>query len=249
MNEYLEFGKKLAYEAGEMIVKGFDKQMQVELKPDESPVTETDRAINSMVIEAIQQKYPGHGVIGEEENLGDGTEEYQWICDPLDGTKPFVMKVPLSTFILGLIHNGTPLFSIVYHPFTNQLYHAVSGGGAFCNDEAIQVSRSELSSGYFLTGAGEGARMSKIKAAGAQLFGVPGRALKVCMIADGRATGMYDVSGDLHDIIVASLLVTEAGGLATTFEGEPLDFTKLKQSVVLSNGVVHEEVLKILADS
>src|SRR5665213_2364625 len=147
MENYLAFAQDLARQAGKLIKDNFGSDPQVKLKPDNSPVTKVDVAINNLVIKAVSKTYPDHGVFGEETNHGTGKEELQWLCDPLDGTKAYILGVPLSTFILGLTKRGTILSSVVYNPFTDQMYHAVKGGGAFCNDQPIHVSDASLSDG------------------------------------------------------------------------------------------------------
>ncbi len=100
-----------------------------------------DKAINYLVIKSIKQRYPEHGLMGEEADYGSGKEELQWICDPLDGTKSFILGVPLTTFILGLAKQGKLLLSVIYNPFTDQSYYAQRGGGAFCDGEPTQVNK------------------------------------------------------------------------------------------------------------
>lgn len=85
-DNYLAFAAELAVAAGEIIRQGFCRVSVIAVKADGSPVTDIDVRVNRLVAETIQRQYPGHGVRGEEQDLGTGAETYQWICDPLDGT-------------------------------------------------------------------------------------------------------------------------------------------------------------------
>lgn len=137
--EYLEFAKKLAYEAGDIMREYFQTTDMV-WKSDNTPVTQADTEINSRVIERIAAAYPEHSVIGEEESAVREGARYTWACDPVDGTMPYSHGLPISTFSLALCEDGKPVVGVVYDPFMDRLFWASVGGGAFCNDEAIHVN-------------------------------------------------------------------------------------------------------------
>src|SRR5882672_4956086 len=150
MDNYLAFAQKLARQGGQIIKDNFDNDLSIELKSDNSPVTQVDTAINDLISQDIQKAYPDHGLLGEEGSHGSGQEAYQWVCDPIDGTKAFIISAPLSTCVIGLAKAGQTQLVVIYDPFMDRLYHAVRGQGAFCNDQPIHVDQNPLAKGTVL---------------------------------------------------------------------------------------------------
>ena len=124
--------------------------MKREWKKDSSPLTETDKAINNLVINSIKTNYPDHSIIAEEGSHILKNSEYVWVCDPVDGTIPFSHNIPTSMFSLALCLEGRPVLGVLYDPYMDRLYHAVSGSGAFLNDKQIKVNERKLTPGETL---------------------------------------------------------------------------------------------------
>jgi myo-inositol-1(or 4)-monophosphatase len=184
-------------------------------------------------------------VLGEEADLGDGTEELQWLCDPLDGTRPFILAVPCSTFMLALTRKGEVLVSVIYEPHFDKLYYAVRGGGAFCNGQPIHVSQQKLRGGSVVMGTSSYAFSNALWAAGGKLEPVPGGGYKAAMIASGRAVATIRPGSDFHDVGPSALLIEEAGGKVTALNGDRLLYDKPIGGVIMSNGVDHELLVDI----
>lgn len=248
MEEYLKFAKDLAYKAGALIKNNFDtnSDLGTELKADHSPVTAVDKEINQLVIEAIKTTYPVHGLLGEEADHGTGTEDLQWLCDPLDGTVPFILGIPHTTFILGLTQAGKVLLCVVYNPFTDRLYHAVKGQGAFCNDQPIHVSKQPLQDGYVLVENKAYSLYQALLTAGAILEPVGGAGYRCTLLASGRCAASVQGGVDHHDVGPASLLVEEAGGRVTAYDCSALRYDRpISGGAILSNGVCHDELVAL----
>ncbi|HEY5152583.1 MAG TPA: inositol monophosphatase [Candidatus Saccharimonadales bacterium] len=245
MDDHLKFAKRLALQAGKIITDNYGGELQVRLKPDNTPVSEVDEQINEVVVEAVRLQYPEHGLLGEEGDLGDGNEEFQWLCDPLDGTRAFILGIPISTFCLALTQRGQALLSVVYHPFSDRLFHAVKGGGAFCNDRPISVNDQGLKGGYILLDVASYAFMESLEAAGAQQETVSGSGYEFMLIASGRAAAMIKNKADYHDVGPGSLIVEEAGGKVSALDGSELLYDKPIEGVIVSNGTVHEKLIEI----
>jgi fructose-1,6-bisphosphatase/inositol monophosphatase family enzyme len=154
MEEYLEFAKGLAKQAGQIMLDYFDGDQQVEIKADNSPVTIADKTINDLVINEIAKAYPDHGVVGEEASTDKQDQEYVWFCDPVDGTKAFTWGLPTAMFSLALVTKGRPVMGVAYDPFLKRMFTAVKGQGAFCNGEKISVSSLDLYTGVRAATAG-----------------------------------------------------------------------------------------------
>lgn len=248
MDQYLAFAKNLAKQGGKLIQDNFEANLAVEMKHDNTPVTEVDKAINLQIIESIQKTYPEHGLRGEEADYGSGQEEYQWVCDPLDGTQPFILGIPHSTCILGLTKAGEVLLAIVYNPYNDRLYHAVKGQGAYCNDQPMRVNNLPLKGGYVLAENSTARFADAIHDAGAKTEPVNGAGYSLMNIASGHAVATVKGKFDFHDAGVASLIVEEAGGKVTSLSGAKLDYkAQTKEGMVVSNGTCHEDLLKAIA--
>ena len=245
MDDRLQTAIDLATKAGSLIRENFGNNQNIELKSDHSPVTETDKQINSLVAETLYLKFPEDGLLGEEESYGSGNEKYQWICDPLDGTKPFILGLKNSVFMLALSEDGVIMLSVVYDPHNDKLYRAVKGKGSYCNDKPIHVSQNTLDDGYMLVGPDSFKYAIDLKKASLGVETVPGTGFKCVMIASGQGLGMINDSADFHDIGPGSLIIEEAGGKVTNLQGEPLKYNQNIGDIIVSNGVVHEQLIKI----
>src|SRR3989344_2717313 len=139
---YIETAIDLAKKAGVIMRKNFTSHMKKEWKHDNTPVTETDLAINDLVLKEIKKRYPAHSIIAEEGNDHDESHEYVWMCDPVDGTHNFSHGLPTATFALALLHGGQPILGVIMDPFEDRTYWAEKGKGAFQNGKPIHVSNS-----------------------------------------------------------------------------------------------------------
>ena len=135
MEEYLEFAKDIAKYAGKVMLKYFEQSNGASYKGDKTIVTLADKKINTYLISRVKEKYPTHSVDGEEEQFGKS--DYVWVCDPVDGTAMYARHIPVAVFSLALVVKGESKLGLVFDPFTNNLYTAIKGKGAYKNDERI----------------------------------------------------------------------------------------------------------------
>lgn len=256
--QYLDFAKKLAYEAGDIMKKYFGKSPASKLKADDTIVTIADTEINSLVIQKVQAAYPGHSVDGEEESDLQGTE-YIWVCDPIDGTNPFAMELPISVFSLALVVGGKPIIGVIYDPFCDKLYTAASGQGAFVNDKPLAVSSA---------GFGAKARVNvdwwpeadydvlaplqKLsREKNAYLLSPGSTTHMAALVAEGQfvASVFPGTKGKNVDIAAAKVIVEEAGGRVTDLFGHEQRYDGDLRGAVVSNGIVHDDIIRYLAES
>src|SRR4051794_2568854 len=127
--ELIQFSKKLADASAELIRKYFRTDYQVELKEDESPVTLADRGAEELMRQMIMQAFPEHGILGEEFGRYQPDAEYQWVLDPIDGTKSFVSHSYLFGTLIALLKDGRPLLGVINHPLLNDF---LVGDGKQC---------------------------------------------------------------------------------------------------------------------
>ncbi len=254
--EYRDFAVDLAQKAGQIIRTNFTLGMKKEWKENNTPLTETDTAINRMVIEAIEKAYPDHGVLGEEESLERTNTEYLWICDPVDGTIPFSYGLPVSTFSLALVKDGTPILAAVLDPYMDRLFVAEKGQGATLNGKPIMVSST---SSLNQTGLGiEGSAKTHpgveqlpylLKQQGAKIFRLNSYIYSGVLVAAGELVGAVYAGKNPWDAVTIQLIVEEAGGKATDLQGKSQRYDGDINGIVATNGHIHDELLDHLAQS
>lgn len=248
----LKVAQKIAREAGKLMLAYFDDDLQTQTKEDGSPVTIADIKINSLVIKLLNQKFPDDGVIGEEESNTAYGLGRKWFCDPIDGTKAFVWGVPTSVFSLGLVIDGKPRLGVVFDPFLDRMYTAIKSKGSFCNGKSLHVSDDKLVNGIFaatadVTRISEGIPyIKKIAHSGVKIATFSSAIRKSVLIASGKFVGYIEDIVKNHDIAAVQVIVEEAGGVVTGLDGKPLDYLKPFQGVVVSNGIVHDDLVKAI---
>lgn len=248
-NTELETAIGVAKEAGVIMLKYFDVDQKVERKEDGSPVTIADKLINSLVIERLSKIFPDDGVIGEEESNTDYGLGRKWYCDPIDGTSAYVWGVPTATFSLALIIDGKPVIGIVYDPFLNRIYTGKVGEKSFCNGEILSVSNLDLKSGIVAISSGVNSlprkkhfqRMVDDKI---RMACFSGAVLKCCLLAKGKFVGYVEHGVSGHDIAAGQVIVEGAGGKVTSIDGKDLDYSKPFKGAIVSNNIVHDQLVK-----
>ncbi len=256
--EYLDFAKNLALEAGE-IMREYFLVTETTWKSDDTPLTQADTEINSLVIERINEKYPEHSVLGEEESdMKSG--RFTWVCDPVDGTTPYSTGLPVSTFSLALCDNGLVQVGVVYDPFMDRLFHAQAGGGAFCNDEKLEVGDNGLMRAIVDVGVrnvptsfDENSLGTKflvgLEKKGVRLVRMWSEILPTCLVGAGKFTAVIQNGKTPHDIAASGLIVQEAGGRVTDLYGNEQLYDRPTKGFIASNGVVHDELVELVKNS
>lgn len=253
MNEYVEFAKDVAKGASEIALKYFGFDIESTWKDDDTPLTKADVEINSYVIKRISEKYPEHSIIGEEESSVVKGSEYVWLCDPIDGTIPFSSGLPMWTFSLGLVDQktGQPVAGVVNDVMMKNMYWAYKDGGAFRNGKKLHVSgRDSLQSTYLnLDGSGKDMNFSgtdTIKA----LVEKRAKVMKFCSViyggvcvANGKFVGTLFFHTFAHDMAALKIIIEEAGGKITDLNGNDRRYDESGTGCIVSNGVLHDEIL------
>ncbi len=249
--KYKNFAIDLAKQASTIIRDNFSLEVLAEWKGDGTPVTETDKRINKLVIDSVAKIFPEHDVLGEEES-SKSESEYLWVCDPIDGTLPFSHGLKMSTFSLTLVRDGKPIVGVVSDPYSEQIFHAALGQGSFLNDKRITVSNNEHLSGALINMEGPaefGELLKNIKDAGAH----PSLMMSYIFAAKNVATGHF--SGSIFgwnfpwDCAAIKILVEEAGGKTSDYDGNDQRYDQKLNGFVASNGLIHDELLEIIDKS
>lgn len=199
-------------------------------------VTTYDKMVQVKLQESFAKIMPEAVFVGEEEDIHASIEKgYAFIVDPIDGTTNFIKDYHTSAISVGLLKDGEQFFGAVYNPYLDELFTAVKGCGAFLNGKPIHVSNQPLSNGVVLFGTApyyEELNRASFdmaydyfkKALDIRRSG--SAALDLCSVAAGRAELFFELKLSPWDYAAGSLIITEAGGIVTTVEGEPLTFDK-----------------------
>ena len=254
MKEYLDFATDIAKYAGEEIRNNFNSIVSIEYKSDRTPVTEIDKKINHYLIERVNEKYPEHSVIGEEE-VSSNNSSYVWVCDPVDGTGMFTHSIPVCVFSLALVVDGEVQVGVVYDPFLNNMYTAVKGEGAYCNGKEIHVNNKHLGDlGYRINfEMWNNAKYDTMKIVYDMLPKVRtsniGSVARSCMAIASGGFSCDLFPGVDHgncDIAASSLIVEEAGGKVTDFRGNKQRYDTSIDGAIITNGISHDEILEVV---
>jgi len=244
MTADLEFAHRLADAADAITTARFRAlDLHVETKPDLTPVSEADRTAEEAIRALVASSGRGEGVLGEE--LGDDGGDVRWIVDPIDGTRNYVRGVPVWATLLALEREGEVVLGLVSAPELHRRWWALRGEGAFANGEPCRVSavsRLEDASVSTTSARGMPAGWRAIVDRSWSNRGL-GDFWQHCLIAEGALEVACDSRLKLWDYAAVQLLVEEAGGRCTTFEGAP---PAVDESFVATNGALHDEVVSLL---
>jgi myo-inositol-1(or 4)-monophosphatase len=250
-NEELDLAIAAAHRAGEVLKAHFRRRYRVIRKSPREMVSVVDMQAQQAILEVLGPRFPDYGVITEEKSPSAGTRERCWIIDPLDGTHNYIAGLPFSGISIGLAVSGRFELGVILFPMEDRLYYAVRGRGACLNHRRIAVSPGpELSKSIvsfdnqFHLNEHSFAYYRRLveRAFTTRILGTATNDL--CMIADGRLGGRIWVNTKICDIAAGIVIVTEAGGRVSQFDGSPC--TMASRQVVASNGLIHEELLAVL---
>ncbi|RPJ26368.1 MAG: histidinol phosphate phosphatase [Chloroflexi bacterium] len=237
LQPYLTFARQLAYRAGRITLSHYNKGIQHDLKPDETPVTAADRATEQFIRGEIEKTYPTHAIAGEEfgessspaerGGRGEGENPFRWIVDPIDGTKSFMKGVPFYSVLIALEIEGIARVGVVCFPALDEILSAADGLGCWWNGKRTHVSHvSELKQAVFAYTSWSGFRTTKRLEVFERFhkecfFGRGwGDAYGYHMVATGRADAMLDPSVSIWDVAPFSPIFREAGGFFGSWDGK-----------------------------
>ena len=218
-------------------------------------VTAADRESQRAVTETILTAFPGHGVDGEEGAAGNPDAADIWYVDPLDGTTNFTHGLPFCCVSVALRSHGTTVAGAVYDPVRDEMFAGVRGGGATLNGVPVGVSDVARLDRALVVAQAQTVNPDEISAyarlvealmsvsGGVRSLGSP--ALTLCAIAAGRLDAYCEYGMDAWDILAGQLILSEAGGTLTLFDGQP-HVSADRADVVASNGYIHEELVEAL---
>jgi histidinol-phosphatase len=235
--------------AGKIALGYYHGGFEITIKPDQTPVTQADREAEQAIVKILRAGFPEIGVLGEEFG-GQGPRERRFIIDPIDGTKNFVRGIPIWATLIALEDDGEVVAGVIHNPAAGEMYTARRGGGARRNGEAIAVSDIAPLSAAYLVHAG-----LNILRAGPNWEGFLrlvdatdrqrgfGDYAGYALVADGRSEIYAEAGLKPWDLAPCKIVVEEAGGRFTDFDGRPTIYTG---TALATNGRLHDAALALL---
>lgn len=249
----MEDALDIARAAAAAAMRFFRGKLGVEFKADESPVTQADRGVEAEVRRLIADRFPGHGIFGEEHGIEGADAHALWVIDPIDGTRSFISGHPLFGFLLAHQVGGETKLAAVGMPALNEVFTAEEGRGAFKGADRLAVSgRTGFDGATIYINEGE-----KIWRAHPEVFsrlmnaGQTRRFSYDCypyaLLAMGHVDLVVDFDLQPYDYLTVSLLVAEAGGVMTDWQGRRLHMGENVATVAAATPELHKAALALLS--
>lgn len=249
MTDFISFTKELAEASGDIIRQYFRQSIDIETKSDQTPVTIADRKSEEIMRQMIQERFPEHGILGEEFEDINSEAEYQWVLDPIDGTKTFVSGTYLFGTLIALLKEGAPILGVINNPITHQ-FLVGDGYTTWLNgmpvkvrdcksiEQAALLTTNPLTIHKYHDGAAFETLVRKVK-----LYRTWGDCHGYFLLATGFADVMIDAAMYLWDVAALIPIITGAGGKITDYYGnDPLS----GKGAIATAGSIHDEIIKAL---
>ena len=255
---FLATAHRLADRAGAVILPHFRTGFAIDHKGGDlfDPVTVADREAEAAIRAGLAEAYPHHGILGEEFGALNPDAEYCWVIDPIDGTRSFVIGLPVWGTLIGLTRDGLPLLGLMDQPFTGERFFGGHDGAYLRHGGAERVIRARAcaslkdallatTSTDFFTSAEEHGRFDELsRRVRLRRFG--GDCYNYCMLALGQIDLVVEAGLKPYDILPLIPIIEQAGGIVTTWEGgDPREGGRV---IAAGDRRVHEAAMKILSD-
>jgi myo-inositol-1(or 4)-monophosphatase len=254
MNSFLEVAIETAREAGAILLAEFDRPVKISYKGEVDIVTQADKLAEQAIVSRLRSHFPKHAILAEEGGGKESESPFRWHVDPLDGTTNFAHGYPCFAVSLGLEEAGELIAGVIFQPVSGELFTTAKGEGAYLNQKKIEVSHIEkLATSLLATGFPSVKRAQNpnihyywdftLRSHGVRRDG--SAALDLAAVACGRFEGFWEFGLHTWDVAAGILLVREAGGTVTTFDGRP--YRLGDRELLASNGRVHSEMMEVAA--
>ena len=249
MSLYLQTALDAVHAAQDIILQYYHGDFAVELMPDQSPVTIADVQTEQTIKNIILDRFPNHGFFGEETGKVNAGAEFNWLIDPIDGTKSFVRGYPMFSTQIALMQGDELILGVSNAPGFNELAYAEKGKGAFLNYKPINVSgytalnQAALSLGNIasLAASAKWANLGQIITQVQRIRGY-GDFLHYHLLASGKIDAIIESDVNILDIAALSVIVREAGGIFTDLSGGALNL-ETKTVLAAASAEIHADLL------
>ncbi len=249
---------KACRKAAKTLIRDFGEieKLQVSLKGPGDFVSASDKKVEKIIIEELQKARPDYSILSEEIGEIKKDESFKWIIDPIDGTANFLHGIPHFAISIGLEHNKEIICGIIYDPIKDEMFFAEKGQGSYLNNQRMRVSsRPKLKDCIIFTGGpkrdakNKELALKEYKEFSSKVF-IPIRklgsaALDLAYVAAGRCDGFWQRNLNYWDIAAGILLVKEAGGFVTDFNGENKYIDN--KTILATNSKINREMIEVLS--
>ncbi len=253
--EYLDLAIRLAREAGLYALAEQKKGLSIERKTNQFDlVTNVDKRNEQFIQREVAKIFPDHEYLGEEGTATTTASGVRWIVDPIDGTINYAHGLPIWCISIGVEVDGVMECGAIYDATRDEMFTGIRGGGAYLNNERIKVSSvTDPGLSLFVTGFAYNIEQNEDKAIerfeaflrrGLLVRRLGSAALDLCYTACGRFDGFFEAHLAPWDSAAGSIILTEAGGKLTHYDGT--DFSIYKKGIIASNSLQHEMIMKIV---
>jgi myo-inositol-1(or 4)-monophosphatase len=256
MQPMLNIAIRAAHRAGDFIVRKINKipDLKVEVKARNDYVSEVDREAEAIIIEELLKAFPDHGIVAEESGVIEGKDEYRWIIDPLDGTTNYLHGFPHYAVSIACEHRGRLTHGTIYDPIKQELFAASRGDGATLNNRRIRVGNLKSIKGALVATGFPFKNPDKLDefiklfsaffSSTSDIRRAGSAALDMAYVAAGRLDGYWESGLNSWDLAAGALIVREAGGLVTDYNGDG-HFLENGQ-IVVGNSRIIADMLRII---
>lgn len=254
--EFLAFAHELADAAREVTLAYFRQPLTIENKADQSPVTIADKKTEALLREHINRRYPDHGIIGEEQAAQAGAGTYEWILDPIDGTRSFISGYPLYGTMICLLKDGLPIVSVVDIPAQDERFFATADGKTHYrkgdSEPAIHSSPCQhldqamlFSTDVAMFNTVEAAQIADLRQTVAMVR-YNGDCYLYAMLAAGWIDIVLETDLKVYDFMPLMLIVQQAGGVISDWQGKKLTKNSRGQVLATANPALHQAALSLI---
>jgi len=249
---YLETAIKAAKAGAEISLGYYHQNLSIHTKEDQTPFSKADTESETAIISMIKSKFPDHSFYAEESGSDKTNSDFCWIIDPIDGTKNYLAKIPLWGTLIALRHKDEIIFGLSYMPLIDEMLYAEKGQGAFLNGEKIEVSKVyKLSESMLTYGSFDSFKRKGYNPQLSKLLDLVkrqrsfGDLWQYHLLACGKLDIVVEASIEYYDVAPFTVIIKEAGGAVSGFDGEDVGFGIDK--FCASNGKLHNQLLDILS--
>lgn len=266
LKKYQNFAEKIAIKAGNILLSYKNKFLIKKQKDLIDIATSADFASEKFIISEISKSFPSHRILSEEQEKKDLTRsDFEWIIDPLDGTKEYVRNMPYYCVNVALEHRGKLIVGTVYQPEVRRLYSCANKSGSSLNDTSLYVSMEKDLNKSFVYLRMPDFRMTqnrldkysdlfqqlikKVYRVRGEVWDVEALSFVAMGGAEGYVLPSYDLwhPGQWWDYASGLIMVEEAGGKVTDFFGQPITNKNLLNGIIASNGSIHDQLLNLVS--
>lgn len=257
-----ELAISMAKEVGAELREAFGTDFEIKFKGEKDIVTEMDLRAEKIIIDSVKARFPDHGILSEECDEIKTESGKRWIIDPIDGTTNYAHNLPHFCVSIAYEEDGVIQVGVIYHPILDELFWSVRGEGSYCEGSCGSTKRLKVSikdkvgKSLIATDLPYDFRDSTDEILkhyhdfclrGQSIRRLGSAALDFCYVASGRLDGFWLVRLKPWDVAAAGLIAEEAGATITDFSGTPYNINS--KSFVVSNGLIHDEMLEVLKDA